>query len=217
METLPNVGSDLIRIHKVITRALKVSLQNSQDADLDDKYQQGFALYVRALTILLHAHHNGEDELAFPFWKSRMPNGPFEELTMQHREMIVYLERIEQWLGAELDAWRVKNINKLHSALSDLANLWGTHIALEEATVGPDSSRKYLTPLENEQLGKQLAEHGQAHSQPGELVMPFVVYNLQEEDRVEFVGMLPPVMIHQLIPMAWKTVWEPMTPFLLVE
>jgi hypothetical protein len=87
---------------------------------------------------------------------------------------------------------------------------------LEEATVGPENSQKYLTPIENEQLSKQLAEHGQVHSQPNELVMPFVVYNLAVDDRTEFIKLLPPVLAQQLIPIAWKNVWEPMTPFLLV-
>ena len=76
---LPNVGTDLIRIHKVVTRALEVSKQNSLNASLPDEVlQSGFASYVRSLIILLHEHHAGEDELAFPFWRTRLPDGPFE-------------------------------------------------------------------------------------------------------------------------------------------
>jgi hypothetical protein len=48
-------------------------------------------------------------------------------------------------------------------------------------------------------------------------VMPFVVYNLSSADRAEFVKVLPPVVTQQLIPIAWKAAWAPMTPFLLVE
>ena len=217
MDTQLNVGNDLVRIHKVITRALQVSLKISQDANLDENKREGFGLYLRAMTILLHAHHGAEDELAFPLWQVRMPTGPFDELYSQHREMITYLERIEQWLEAGSDAWHVGTINELHRTLSDLWTLWETHIDLEEATVGPENSLKYLTPEENEQLSKQLSEHGQAHSQPGELVMPFIVYNLSEQDRAEFIKFLPPVVVEQLIPHAWKNVWEPMSPFLLVE
>jgi hypothetical protein len=66
-------------------------------------------------------------------------------------------------------------------------------------------------------LSKQLSEHSQAHSQPDELVMPFIVYNLLKQERAEFVRLLPRVVVQQLIPHAWKIVWEPMTPFLLVE
>jgi len=214
MDTIPNVGSDLVRIHKVITRALRVAIHNSRGT-IEDETRHGFASYVRAMTILLHAHHSGEDELAFPFWKSRLPNGPFDELVRQHDEMVGILERIEEWLKAGEEAWQTGAVEGLNGALSDLYSFWSTHIALEEATVGPENSQRYLTQAENGQLAKQLSEHGQAHSQPSELVMPFVVYNLEAEDRSEFLALLPPVMTQQLIPVAWKPVWEPMRPFLL--
>ena len=216
-DPLPNVGNDLLRIHRVITRALDVSLQNSQSTNLAEGHKQGFVTYIRVMTILLHSHHAGEDELSFPFWRTRLPTGPFDELSEQHRQMIIYLEQIERWLGAGPAACQADTLSELHHTLTNLQTLWQTHIALEEATIGPENSRQYLTPVENEQLGKQLAEHGQAHGQPGELVMPFVVYNLSGADRAEFVKLLPPVMLQQLIPFAWKAAWAPMTPFLLAE
>jgi hemerythrin-like domain-containing protein len=214
MDTIPNVGSDLVRIHKVITRALDVAIQNSQGRNLDE-IRQGFASYARAMTVLLHAHHSGEDELVFPFWKTRLPGGPFEELGRQHGEMLEFLELIERWLNAGAEAWQTSAMDELHGALSELSDLWSKHIALEEATVGPENSQTYLTAYENGQMAKQLAEHGQKLSQPGELVMPFIVYNLEEEDRGEFLSLLPPVVAQQLIPVAWRPVWEPMRPFLL--
>ena len=216
-DPLPNVGNDLLRIHKVITRALAVSGQNSGGTPPAEEHQPGFVSYVRALTILLHSHHAGEDEVAFPFWRTHLPSGPFDELSDQHRQMIAYLDQIDRWLGAGPAAWQPDAVSGLHHTLIGLQTLWHTHIALEEATIGPENARQYLTPAENEQLGKQLAEHGQAHSQPGELVMPFVVYNLSAEDRAEFVKLMPPVITQQLIPFAWKAAWAPMTPFLLVE
>jgi hypothetical protein len=216
-DPLPNVGNDLLRIHKVITRGLKVSLQNSQDPTLPENHQEGFRTYVRALTILLHSHHAGEDELAFPFWRIRLPDGPFDHLINHHRQMGTYLAQIELWLGAGSTAWQSDARRQLNQALTGLLNLWQTHIALEEATIGPENCSKNLTPAENELLGRQLAEHGQAHSQPGEIVMPFVIYNLSGTEREWFVKMLPPVMLQQLIPIAWKAAWSPMIPFLLAE
>jgi hemerythrin-like domain-containing protein len=215
---LPNAGNDLLRIHKVITRALDVSLQNSQNTYLVVKHWQGFMTYLRVLTVLLHSHHASEDELSFPFWRTRLPDGPFDELSEQHRQMILYLEQIERWLrDARQESWQANMMSELTHSLTDLRTLWQTHIALEEATIGPENSGKYLTVAENEQLGKQLAEHGQTHAQPSELVMPFAVYNLSGADRAEFVKLFPPVMIQQLIPIAWKAAWEPMIPFLMAE
>lgn len=217
MDTLPNVGKDLVRIHKVVTRALNVSLQYSQETNLPDNYRQGFSNYVRSLAILLHAHHSSEDEIAFPFWKTRLPSGPFDKLSEHHRQMSLFVEQVKQWVESGSNAFQGNALAELHRTLSGLHDLWGTHIALEEDTVGPEKSRQYLSPSENEQLGKQLTEHGQALSQPGELVMPFVVYNLSGSDREELLGLLPPVLSGQLIPITWKAVWESMTPFLLVD
>ena len=214
---LPNVGTDLIRIHKVVTRALEVSRQNSQDASLSEAHRVGFATYVRALTILLDSHHLSEDELAFPFWRTRLPDGPFDRLTEQHHQMTVFIEQAKDWLGANAAAWQPETRSKLHLTLTDLQAIWVSHIRVEEATIGPENARQYLTPEENEHLGRQLAEHGMTHSQPGELVMPFVIYNLAGQDRAEFVNLMPPVMIQQLVPFAWKATWAPMTPFLLAE
>ena len=217
MGTLPNVGSDLLRIHKVITRAINVSIQYSQDTNLAKNYRRGLTTYVLSLTILLHAHHSGEDELSFPFWKMRLPSGSFDELTAQHHQMIPYIDQAKRWTETGLVAWQVSALAELHRALSDLRDIWQVHIALEEETIGPEKAQQYLSPSDNEQLARQLAEHGQAHSQPNELVMPFIVYNLSGSDREEFLRLLPPIVSGQLIPIAWKAAWEPMTPFLLVE
>jgi hemerythrin-like domain-containing protein len=217
MDTQPNVGTDLVRIHKVVTRALGVLLLNVFDPNTGGKHRAGFLSYVRSLTILLHAHHSGEDELAFPFWKIRFPSGPFEELSGHHRQMVLYLERMEEWIKIGDAAWLEGALKALQNVISDLQTLWHEHIALEEAVIGPEKARQYLSVSENQQLGKQISEHSQAHSQPGELVMPFIVYNLSGSDRTEFLKLLPPVVSGQLIPIVWKTVWEPMTPFLLVE
>jgi len=214
---IPNVGNDMVRIHKAITRGLDVSLQHVRGSTLVEDQQRGFETYVRALTILLHAHHAGEDELGFPFWRIRLPDGPFDTLTEQHRQMIAFIERIEGWLGAGPAAWQSEALSELHHALADLQALWQTHIDLEETTIGPDSSRQYLSPAENEQLARQLSEHGQAYAQPSELVLPFVIYNLSGTDREEFIQVLPPVIPQQLVPHAWKAAWSPMMPFLLGE
>lgn len=215
MDLQPNVGEDLVRIHKVITRALQVGLENCRAEALPEPLRPGYRAYLRALAILLHAHHNGEDELAFPFWKRKLPAGPFDELIDQHQQMLPALTRIEGFFLGE--AWQPGDLDGLQGDLADLQRLWLAHIALEEATVGVAASARYLTPEENGQLARQLSEHGQANSQPGELVMPFIVYNLPVADREVFIRLLPPVVVEQLIPFAWKPAWEPMIPFLNLE
>lgn len=213
----PNAGIELVRFHKVITRALDVALQHSQGTDLAQEHQQGFKTYVRALDITLHSHHAGEEEVSFPFWRTRLPANSFDVLGEQHLQITAILKSIEGWLEAGQTAWQPDALSNLHQALADLQTLWHTHIALEEATIGPENSRQYLTSAENEQLMMDLAQHGQAHAKPSELVMPFVIYNLSGADRAAYIKRLPPVMTQQLIPIAWKATWEPMMPFLSEE
>jgi hypothetical protein len=214
-DATPNVGSDLLRIHRAITRALEVALSNSQGNSLPEQHRQGYVLYMRALDIVLHSHHLGEDELAFPFWKARLPRGPFTTLKRHHREIAAYLKKVEAWLGEPAAAWQPESLSALQRSLDGLDRLWCTHIALEEATLGPENANTYLTPEENALLARQLAEHAQEHSQPIELVMPFTIYNLQASDRAEFVRLMPPVVVEQLVPFAWKPAWAPMIPFLV--
>jgi len=45
--------------------------------------------------------------------------------------------------------------------------------------------------------------------------MPFIIYNLEEEERVKLARLLPQVVLEQLIPGPWKAIWAPMSPFLL--
>jgi hemerythrin-like domain-containing protein len=211
----PNAGDDLIRIHKVITRGLNVSLHNCKPSKLSENLRRGFLTYVKVLTILVHAHHEGEDEISFPFWRKKFTSGPFDRLIEQHRQMITYLDRIEEWIKNNTSKWDDESLLPLFNVLFGLQTHWQTHIELEEETMGPGNCGKYLSADENVDLVKRLAEHGQAHANPPEIVMPFVVFNLEEEDRNVFVKLLPPVMMQQLIPVAWKPAWEPMMPFLL--
>lgn len=217
MDALPNAGEDLERIHKVISRALALARECSMAPGVAESQRAGFCAYTRALTILLHAHHSGEDTLAFPFWHERFAEGPFDTLIAQHQAMIRSLEELERWVDAGPSAWENSALSRLHTALSELQQLWLEHIALEEATIGQTASGRYLTPEENQQLAQLLAEHGQAHSVPNALVLPFIIYNLAGKDRIAFTRLLPKVVVEQLIPGPWKDIWAPMSPFLLLE
>jgi hypothetical protein len=214
---VPNAGNDLLRFHKAITRALEVSLQNCGAGIPEEKHRPGFLAYVRALTIVLKGHHEGEDRLAFPFWRVRLPSGPFDFLTEQHRLMTIHLERLAGLLEACSADAGSDGIWELHRPLSALEALWLPHTALEEEAMGPEPSLKYLTREENEELSALVSKHGQERSRPSELVLPFVVYNLSGRDRDGYLKLLPPVVSRELIPRAWKDVWTPMTPFLSLE
>lgn len=214
-EQMPaNVGEDILRIHRVLTRSLTVSIQFLQQAEQPDNLHHGFMLYLRALSSLLHAHHLGEDEIGFPFWRTKSPFAPLNNLIRDHLRMMPLLEKIEIWLNSE-SGWEAPHLRRLQGILEELNAIWLWHIQLEESVMGPEKAAALLTPAENQQLARQLATHGQEHAQPDALVLPFILYNLPVEDRAVMAQIFPPLVTRQLVPVEWKPVWEPMKPFLL--
>lgn len=214
-EQMPaNVGEDILRIHRVLTRSLTVSIQFLQQAEQPDNLHHGFMLYLRALSALLHAHHLGEDEIGFPFWRTKSPFAPLNNLIRDHLRMMPLLEKIEIWLNSE-SGWEAPHLRRLQGILEELNAIWLLHIQLEESVMGPEKATALLTPAENQQLALQLATHGQEHAQPDALVLPFILYNLPVEDRAMMAQIFPPLVTRQLVPVEWKPVWEPMKPFLL--
>ena len=209
-----NVGEDILRIHRVLTRSLTVSIQFLQQAEQPDNLHHGFMLYLRALSALLHAHHLGEDEIGFPFWRTKSPFAPLNNLIRDHLRMMPLLEKIEIWLNSE-SGWEAPHLRRLQGILEELNAIWLWHIQLEESVMGPEKADALLTPAENQQLARQLATHGQEHAQPDALVLPFILYNLPVEDRAVMAQIFPPLVTRQLVPVEWKPVWEPMKPFLL--
>lgn len=211
----PNVGTDLLRIHRVITRAITVSKQYSQVPGPEPALQEGFRSYVYALGIFLNSHHINEDEVTFPFVEKKAPNPTFDQLREQHRQIVVVLKGLNAWVAKDGASWEAASLVELNKTISKLEKLWYEHIAIEEDYIGPGAIEQLLTAEEDAKLSEQISAMAQQHSQPAELVVPFMIYNMTADDRAVVVQGMPPVILEQLIPHAWKAAWAPMQPFLL--
>jgi hemerythrin-like domain-containing protein len=216
----PNVGADLARIHRVITRGLNVSIERSQsfaqEGYPDEAAREGFVSYVRAFVSVLHSHHLTEDDVAFPYFRAIMPDVPYDSLTAEHQKMVVVLDEIEAAIGeVAADEQVGESLNDLNRALTKIAELWHPHIQKEEAHLRPEEVGVLIDLEEQIRLAKVFAEHSQEHSGPDYLVVPFLLYNLSVEDRAVMSQAMPPVVTQQLVPVVWKEKWEPMSPFLL--
>ena len=66
-----------------------------KDGFPDRSLQQGFALYLQALTAVLSAHHLGEDEVAFPALKQKLPNVPYDSLAADHVRIETALDKVK--------------------------------------------------------------------------------------------------------------------------
>lgn len=217
---IPNVGIELLRIHSIITRALRVAIEQSQSF-AERGYpsvtmREGFIRYVRSLVAVLDAHHKVEDQLAFPYFRDKFPNAPYDLLMAQHQNIVPMLDQLKTTIEEmAAHAQEGPSLNKLFLLLQRIDEIWHPHIRIEEDhfTVGILGSA--IPPDEQIRLIKSFMEHSQQHAKPDFLVVPFLLYNLPPEQRSAMANAMPPIVTEQLVPVAWKAEWEPMKPFLL--
>jgi hemerythrin-like domain-containing protein len=216
----PNIGADMIRIHRVITRGLNVAIERSQayvqEGFADATTRAGFVYYVRSLASVLDAHHLTEDEMMFPYLRGKLPGAPYDLLTAQHRDMVPILEEIRAQVEAvEADSEPGPALAALNQALHSVEDIWHPHIQLEEGNFNVDELAALIEVEEHVKLGQMSGKYSMEHMGPDYLVVPFVLYNLSSEDRAIMSQAMPPVVIQQLVPIEWKKKWAPMLPFLL--
>jgi hemerythrin-like domain-containing protein len=208
----PNIGVDLLRIHRVITRGLAVSQEYCQSfvegGFPDDATREGFWRYCHGLEAIAHAHHEAEDDLFFPYLRERVPDADFDELTAEHQEMQTILDEMQ----AARDAGSLADLGP---ALSRMAELWHPHIEKEETVFSPEIAAEVMTVPEHIDMAQKVGAHSQEHLQPAPLAIPFMLYNVEGDDRAYFMAVLPPEVTQQLVPIVWKDEWAPMKPFLL--
>jgi Hemerythrin HHE cation binding domain len=216
----PNVGADLLRIHRAVTRGIQVSLQQSaayaHDGFPSAAVREGFALYLQALKGVLDAHHLGEEEVSFPYFHEKMPSIPYDKLLADHRAIVGVLEKLEKAAAAvAASAEATDGLHELNGILAGLSRLWYPHIAIEESFWNPEAIAALLSDEENLELGQKIGENSQQHMHAPPVEVPFVLYNLEPEDRAIMAQAMPPVVTQQLVPLAWRAQWAPMKPFLL--
>ena len=208
----PNLGLDLRRIHRVITRGLAVAQENcqtfAQNGFPDDTTRSGFWKYCQGLEANTNGHHMAEDDVFFPFLRERMADTDFDELIAEHQEM-------HQILAEMRAAREAGSLADMHGPLSKLAQLWHPHIQKEETRFSPEVAAVIMTVPEHIEMAQKGAAHSQQYAQPAPLAVPFLLYNLDAEDRAFFLAVMPPEVTEKLVPVVWKDEWAPMKPFLL--
>ena len=214
-----SLAKGLARIHMVITRGVAVGSRRShayQNGEPPEpSVTAGFADYLHALVSVLHGHHTAEDEVAFPALRDRFPDVPWELLTEEHRTVVPILAdldghaaRIRQQPSP--DTWA-----SAAEALDRLAALWAPHYQREEAYFTVPVVARLVPQDEQAGLVAKMAAHSQQHTGPDYLVVPFLLYNLDGDERRTMGALFPPVVTEQLGPVVWQDKWSPMKPFLL--
>jgi hemerythrin-like domain-containing protein len=215
----PSIARTLATIHKVITRGLEVTSSRSQsfaEAGFDPSLRAGFISYARTFVNLTHAHHDTEDVLIFPYGQEKMPDTAFDLLVSQHREIAVLLDEMGAAIDeAEKNPAATEPLSRISRLGAQISEIWQPHIREEEIIFSPERVTAVATPEEQGSLMQQAAQHGMSHAGPDYLAAPFVLHNLEPEDRAYMAGEMPPVVSQELVPVVWKDQWAPMKPFLL--
>ena len=210
-----NLASDLVRIHKVFTRALQVTVEVSAgylNVPPSPELFQGFSLYVQVLFGGLKAHHDSEESVSWPYMRACNMPAPYETLVEQHSRIATLIETAQSAFG-------VGNVATFHTHVTLLQELWSAHFPLEEASFGPTVWPGPLTPEQDAELAHRVGQHQaqqmEANPDISRVVVPFVLYNLEPEDRAAWAAQIPEQVIHELVPGPWLSDWAPMKPFLL--
>jgi hemerythrin-like domain-containing protein len=215
-----NLARDLLIIHRIATRSIHVGLENSKlftpSGFPDESTREGYYNYIRSLATMLHSHHTGEDTIAFPEVRLRIPMAPLDHLCDEHEQMQAILDRIIHLLDSADEKGDLQTLDGLRKELERLSDLWSQHIPVEEEVFTAQKIRAVFKEYEESNLVSKLSEHGMKTSQPDYLLLPFMLYNLSTEDREQYSKFLPPVVTQELVPIVWKDKWASMGPFLLL-
>jgi hemerythrin-like domain-containing protein len=216
----PNVAASLFVLHKVLTRALAVSIENTQTFSEggfpDEGTRDGFLNYLRAFMSILHGHHLVEDELAFPYFRDKLAEAPFDMLSGQHAEMLEIVEAINAAVGMLAGGSGMDGLAQLTPALKQLEALWHPHIAVEEEHLTMAKMDDLLPVEEQLRLIKEYSTFSQEHTGPPYLTLPFILFNLPPDAREVMSRAMPEELTQKMVPIVWKPQWESMSPFLLV-
>ena len=208
-------GLDLI--HRVLSRPLDIGISHldscisSKKVDMEN--HEGFKDYISSLTTVFNAHHHGEDEILFPTFEKKINNADFSILKKQHKELHSLVVKIT----AKIDVHNpsLNQYQEIRNLLKETKDLWIKHRDEEEQFVELEME-PVISLAEQIELNNKLSKHGQSMSEPANLVLPFLIYNLEGAERDEFTNDMPWILKKFIVPIVWKSKWEKMRPFLLV-
>ncbi len=213
------LGNGLIRIHRVITRGIEVARERSHAranaGHEESSAAAGFADYLHALTAVVHGHHTAEDEISYPTFRDMFPDAPWDVFAEEHRAVAPILADLDgQATGirenSSIEAWA-----RAAARLDELAALWAPHYHREETHFTLAALAAAMPVEAQAAMVQQIGAHNQQHAKPDYLVVPFLLYNLDGDDRRAMAALFPPVVTEQLVPIVWQDQWAPMREFLL--
>ncbi len=214
----PTAAADLIRIHKVITRGIIVGLAKGreymQTGFTQPEASLGYSSYTHSLVSVLGAHHTGEDLISFPEFRKVIPSAPYARLTSDHQQIERLLAPLPPAIAA-LAYDSLKGLMQIVDAFRQISALWEPHIQLEESYFSEAAINAVMDLKDQRRISEAASKHSQEHSGPPYWVIPFILYNLEPDEREVMAAGFPQMVLDELVPKAWADQWTPMKPLLL--
>ena len=152
---------DMKWVHDAFRRALGDApgqIASVEDGDIERA--ENLASYLGEVLWLLHAHHDGEDELLYPLLAERVPESSdlFSRMEAQHAEVTVRIEAAQEAAERFGKSGSREDGQALTSACRSLLDEVAVHLTEEEEEVVPMASRT-VTPEEWGALPAHVLSH----------------------------------------------------------
>jgi hypothetical protein len=214
----PDLAKDLILIHKVITRALYISLikgrEYLQSGFPPTQLLAGYSDFIHCLEEVLKSHHQAEDLIAFPQFMKVLPSAPYAKLSTDHYAIAMLLKSIPQAVTDISGDSPNNGLKLIVDSLGRLSGIWEPHILLEEHFFSKQAISTAFSLEEQRRISIATNKYSQEHAAPPDLVIPFVLFNLDPDHRALMALNFPPMILDELVPVVWKEQWAPMKPYL---
>ena len=139
-ENQGDVGTDIIRFHRTITRSLEIAIQNVNKflevGAIEESEREGFLKYIQTFSTVMNAHHVLENEKIFPYFKDKLPDAPYDRLMTQHEWVKTALSQINSGINnLKSNVDELESLNQLKTGLRQIDKIWHPHIRIEEEQI----------------------------------------------------------------------------------
>ena len=189
--TRPDV-QEMVIVHRMFRREYRLAPVLVRGVAAGDRPRAAVvAAHLRELTVMLHHHHQGEDDLVWPRLTARTPLSAelVHRMQRQHEEVGELLARLDELLPSWAADPGTAQRESLAATLDALAPALEAHLDEEEREILP-LVEQHLTAAEWDELGERAVA-----AIPKARLLVLLGYLLEEvspSERQTMLGVLPP-------------------------
>jgi hemerythrin superfamily protein len=201
-------------IHNVIRRNLHI-ISEYKAEDHSEKTKKIFVEHVKNFMVLLHGHHETEEEYWFPT-VSKSCNVDLNHFEQEHKELDALWTKINENVSVfkcvpKKD--RSQHLQELRQLFQDLEKEMLPHLQAEEDLINATLLEKHLSESEMQLMDKTIAKLGQSHMGKASVGLPLFYYSMNDEEQAHIRSKVPWFVTNLLLPVVWKRSYSKYIPF----